>query len=225
MQIEYRTRDGKGNDIVKMVNIKEFPIKSTEFDCPVCKKHQTEGVLTKKCTSSKFTDWAYVGEYICESCSRLLSLYFYSYSVENGDIHIFNVREVKENLFRLHKVPFKFIITQTGKKHLFYHAAENLCDEEFAVQLENETIFTNRQRMKTLFDFVECLQALGQGKEQMKNGEIRFDILTKVGINALKYLNNELKRSREIQIPLFCGQKQNITEEEAICTIISILKA
>lgn len=223
MEIEYRTRDGKGNDIVKMVNIKEFPVKQVKFECPICKKAQHEGIETKKCVSSKFTDWAYVGEHICVPCSRLLSLYFYNYSVENGEIHIFNIREVKENLFRPHATPFKFIITQTGKKHLFYRATENMGDDEFAVQLETETIFTNRQRMKTLFDFVESLQALGQGKEQMKNGEIRFDILTKVGMRALAFLTNELKSSREIQIPLFCGQKLEISEEDAICNINSIL--
>lgn len=225
MELEYRTRDGKGNDIVKMVNIKEFPVKQVEFECPICKKAQHEGVETKKCVSANFTDWTYVGDHICESCSRLLSMYFYNYSVENGEIHIFNVREIKNNLLRPHKTPFKFIITQSAKKHLFYRATENLGDDEFAVQLETETIFTNRQRMKTLFDFVESLQALGQGKEQMKNGEIRFDILSKVGMCALTYLNCELKNSREIQIPLFCGQKPDITEEEAICIITSILTA
>lgn len=225
MEIEYLTRDGKGNDVVKMVKIKEFKTTEIDFECPICKKHKMRGVLTKKAVSSNFTDWAYVGEYICEECSKLLSLYFYNYSVENGCINLFNVRQVKDNLLRPHKTPFIFIITTSSKKHLFYRATENMNDDTFAVQLESETIFTNRQRMKTLFDFVESLQALGQGKEQMKNGEIRFDILTKVGMNALTYLNNELRSSREIQIPLFCGQKPNITEEEAICTIISILKA
>lgn len=225
MDIEYRTRDGKGNDIIKPVKIKEFPVENVEFCCPICKKEVAKGVNSKKCTSANFTDWAYIGEYICTECAKLLSLNFYNYSVENGNIHIFNVREIKDNLMRSHDTPFKFIITQTGKKHLFYRAAENLGDEEFAVQLENETIFTNRSRMKTLFDFVECLQTLGQGKEQMKNGEIRFDILTNVGMCAITYLHNELRKSREIQIPLYCGQKRDITEEESICTITSILTA
>ena len=225
MEIEYSTRDGKGNDIIKMVNIKEFPSIDVEFDCPVCKRHCKSGHVTKKCVSANFTDWAYLGEYICSDCSRLLSMYFYNYSVENGEIHIFNVREVKQNIMRHHKTPFRFIITKSAKKHLFYRSYENTGDDNFAVQLEDETIFTNRNRMEKLFTFVESMQALGQGKEQMKGGEIRFDILQKVGMDALTYLNHELKISREIQIPLFVGQKQEITEEEAICNITSILKA
>ena len=120
MNLEYRTRDGKGNDIVKDVKIKEFPIEQVEFECKVCHKKCTCGSRVKKCVSANFTDWAYFGEYICSDCSKLLSLYFYNYSVENGEIHLFNVREVYDNIMRTHTVPFKFIITKSQKKHLFY---------------------------------------------------------------------------------------------------------
>ena len=163
MELDYLTRDGKGNDILKKVKIKEFPLENVEFDCCVCKNHCDNGSRLKKCVSAKFTDWAYFGDraYICQKCSRLLSLYFYNYSVENGVIHMFNVREIKGNLMRPHSTPFKFIVTKSGKKHLFYRAETNFSDESFAVQLETETIFTNRKRLSTLFDYVECMQTLG----------------------------------------------------------------
>lgn len=226
MEIQYKTRDGKGKDFIKIVKIKEFPTVKAEFECPICRKRCAEGVPIKKCTSSKFTDWLYVGDYICLECSRLLSLYFYNYSVENGVIHMFNVREIKENLMRPHSTPFKFIVTKSGKKHLFYRAETNFSDESFAVQLETETIFTNRKRLSTLFDYVECMQTLGASKAQMLEGRLPFKIMCEpFGIDAYAFLQNELAASREIQIPLFCGQKRDITEEEAKCIIISTLKA
>ena len=221
----YRTRDGNGKDIVKEIKIKEFPIVKKDFICPICHKKQTQGNEMKKIVSANFTDWGYVdGDTICTDCSRLFSLYFYSYSVENGKIHIFNVREVKENILRAHETPFKFIITQSCKKHLFYRASENLSDDTFVIQLETESIFTDRERMLTLFDFVECLMTLGQSKTQMVEGDLNYNILSQTwGFKAFDFLQSELSRSREIQIPLFCGQKRDITEEDAICTITSIL--
>lgn len=224
MEIKYLTRDGNGNDIIKNVKIKEFPVVEREFTCKICGKQCTSGIDSKKITSSKFTDWVYIGDYICTECSKLFSLYFYSYSVENGEIKIFNVREIKENLLRQHATPFKFIITKTGKKHLFYRACENFSDSSFAVQLETETIFTNRERMKRLFDFVECMQTLGVSKAQMESGKLPLQIMLEpFGAKAYTFLRTELRKSREIEIPLYCGQKRQITEEEAKCCIISTL--
>ena len=84
---------------------------------------------------------------------------------------------------------------------------------------------TNNARMIELFDFVECLQTLGASKEMLKEGSIPFNVLQKLDKSVLNKLQAELKHSREIQIPLYCGQKRAITEEECICCINSILKA
>lgn len=224
MKIEYSTRDGNGNDIVKEVEIKEFPATERDFACPLCGHEAHEGTPLKKCVSANYTDWNFVeGEdLICIPCSRLLSLYFYSYSVEAGEIHIFNVREIKEHLLRPHATPFRFIITKSRKKHLFYRAAENMSDDHFAVQLETETIYTTRERQRELFDFVESMLALGQTKAQMEEGEIRFEVFLKTGNGPLQYLRRELSRSREIMIPLYCAQKPEITEEEALCRLASM---
>ena len=221
----YRTRDGDGKDIVKEIELKEFPVVEKDFVCPICHRHQTRGSEMKKIVSSNFTDWEYFdGDTVCADCSKLFSLYFYSYSVENGNIKVFNVREIRENILRTHETPFKFIITKSKKKHLFYRAYENLSDETFAIQLENETIFTNRERMIMLFDFVECLITLGQSKTQMAEGNLNYDILSQEwGFKAFDFLQSELAKSREIQIPIFCGQKREISEEDALCTITSIL--
>lgn len=226
--ITYRTRDEKGNDFVKEVELKSFPAYDINgsTECAVCGKEINAGCRVKDCVSGNFTDWAYIhGDYICPECARLLNLYFYSYIVENGEIQLFNVREIKENLLRAHVTPFKFIITVNRKKHLFYRTPENLSDGIFAVQLETETICTSRERQEMLFSFVENMMALGQGKEQMGRGEISFEVYRKVGERALNFLDSELRLSREIQIPLYCGQKLNITEEEAKCNLDLILKA
>lgn len=225
MIIKYNTRDGKGNDIIKDIKIKEFPIIQSDFECKICGKQCSEGCRTKDIVSSNFTDWVYVGDMICPECTRLFSLYFYSYIVEDGDISIMNVRELRDNILRPHKTPFKLIITKTGKKHLFYRCPENLSDESFAIQLENETIYTNHVRMRYLFDFVENLMTLGQSKLQMELGNINYDILAAdYGEDVFKKLHEELFGSREIQIPLFCGQKRDISKEDAICNIISLLR-
>lgn len=221
---QYRTRDGQGNDIIKDVKIKQFPAHEVEFDCPICHRHVTSGIRTKDIVSSNFTDWAYVGEHVCPDCADLFSLYFYSYVVDHDGIHLLNVRELRDQLTAPQKPPFLFVITTSQKKHLFYRAKWNNSSNRFAVNLETETIYTTPERMRTLFDFVECLQTLGSGKERMKVGEIPFQVLQKTGFTPLKFLQKELQ-GREIQIPLYCGQKREITEEEALCCINSILTA
>ena len=114
------------------------------------------------------------------------------------------------------------IITKSRKKHLFYKSELNYDTETFAINLEDETIHTTRDRMRELFDFVECLMTLGQSKVQMADGEMAMKTIEKVGFGALRKLTHELEVSREIQIPLFCGQAREISEEEAI-TCITIL--
>ncbi len=225
MTLRYETRDGQGNDIIKDVEIKEFPIEPRDFVCTSCGAASTEGVSVKKAVSGNFTDWAYLGSHICPRCARLLSLYFYSYIVDDDGIRLLNVRQLRDELTRQQTPPFLFIITRTQKKHLFYRARWNYGEGRYTVNLEDETILTTPDRQRTLFDFVESLQTLGQSKEQMARGELRFDILQKVDFDTLVVLRNELARSRELQIPLFCGQKRDITEEEAVkCATISIQK-
>lgn len=222
--VQYSTRDGSGKDIIKDVKIKQFSHIKIEFDCPICKKHASSGIRTKDIVSSNFTDWAYVGEYVCPNCADLFSLYFYSYTVDPDGIHLYNARELRNQLITPQKPPFLFVITTSQKKHLFYRASWNHDNKRFAVNLETETIYTTPDRMKQLFDFVECLQTLGAGKERMKAGEIPFHVLQKTGFKPIEFLRKELQ-GREIQIPLYCGKKREITEDDAICCINSILTA
>lgn len=228
MEIEYVTRDAEGNDFVKKVNIKEFPIENTDFVCPICNKIQHKGCKIKNIVSSNFTDWAYVGDYICPECSKLFSLYPYSYIVDPDGIRLLNVRQLRDELCRKQKTPFRFVISTTQKKHLFYRSAVNYNNNKIAVNLETETIYTSQKRMIFLFGFIENLITLGASKKAMQNGEIPFNIVQKIGIEsgleAINALTDELKNSREIQIPLFCGQKLNIREEDAICNLDFILK-
>ena len=222
-KIEYKTRDGDGNDIVKEVKIKKFEEEPAEILCPICHEKSDFRVLVKKVVSSDFTDWQYVGEHICPSCADLFSLHFYSYIVDANGIRLLNVRRIRDQLLIPQTPPFLFVITKSQKKHLFYKSIWNNRDNPFAVNLETETIYTTRERMKQLFDFVESLQSLGCSKERMKLGAIPYEVLKKVGVRSYDFLQKELNTSREIQIPLHCGQKRNISEEEAICCLNSIL--
>ena len=228
MELEYLTRDAKGNDFVKRVAIKQFPVENIEFACPICKQAKQNGCKIKKIVSGKFTDWTYVGDYICPECSRLFSLYPYSYVVDPNGIRLLNVRQLRDELCRKQKVPFRFVISTTQKKHLFYRSVINCSNDKFAVNLETETIYTTPDRMTFLFNFVENLITIGASKKAMQNGEIPFQATKKMGLNtgfeAIRVLTNELKNGREIQIPLFCGQKLTIEEEEAICNLDFILK-
>lgn len=222
MELRYETRDAKGNDFVKMVKIKEYPILDVDFVCPICKKEHTKGIDIKKIVSSNFTDWEFVGNYICEPCSRLFSLYFYSYIVDDNGIRLLNLRQLKNELIKEQPTPFRFIITQSQKKHLFYRSEVNYSNKRFAVNLETETIYTTHEKMKELFVFVESLMALGASKKALADGEIPFSVIQKTGHKALFYLQNALK-NREIQIVLHAGQKPDISEEEALCCLDSIL--
>lgn len=223
--IPYRTRDASGNDIIKEVRVKSYPVHEASFVCPCCHKPYNAGVKVKDIVSANFTDWAYLGELVCERCAGLFSLYFYSYIVDASGIRLYNVRELRDQLTTAQNPPFLFVITTSQKKHLFYRAKWNYGGEKFAVNLEAETIYTTKERMAHLFGFVEALQTLGCGKEKLKKGEIPFEVLRKTGWEVLFRLRRELEASREIQIPLYCGQKLEITEEEAICCINSTLKA
>ena len=223
--LKYETRDGNGNDIVKDIEIKDFEVKAVDCNCSICGKHCYEAVPVKKAVSSAFTDWAYVGEYVCKECSKYFSLYKFSYIIDDSGIRLLNVRQVRDEIIKEQKPPFKFVITKSQKKHLFYDAPMNYSSERFAVKLERETIYTTLERQRTLFTFVEGLQALGATKAGMAEGELPLDVLQQVGYKALVFLKSELANSREIQIPLFCGKKQEMNEEEVLCNLDLILKA
>lgn len=224
MKLRYETRDGKGNDITKEIPIKEFPVIEKEFICPTCQKESKKGCITKKIVSSNFTDHAFIGDMVCEKCARLFSLFPYSYIEYDDEVRLFNVRQLKNELCKKQKTPFRFCISTSQKKHLFYRSKINYDSKTFAVNLEMETIYTTVNRMKYLFAFIENLLALGAGKKEMQKGQIPFLILMKTGFIPQEILLKELKTSREIQIPLFCGQKPNIKEEDAICNLDSLLK-
>lgn len=221
MKLNYQTRDDKQREIIKEIPIKEFPEMNVEFICPICKKQKSTGIPTKKIISAKFTDFPYVDDYICKQCSALFSVYPYSYVASNGNIKLLNIRQIRDELLKEQPLPFKFVISTTQKKHLFYRAITNYNNTEFAVQLEMDTIYTNKHRMAELFTFVENLLTLGASKKGLLNGEIPFNVLEKTGFNftLISRLQKELKSSREIQIPLFCGQKLEIGEDEAICNL------
>lgn len=165
-----------------------------------------------------------MGDYVCEQCADLFSLYFYNYIVDPDGIRLYNVRELRDQLIKPQKPPFLFVITTTQKKHLFYRSQWNYTADRFAVNLETETIYTTPDRMRVLFDFVECLLTLGCNKDQLKQGQIKQETAQIFGRKVYEFLDTELKR-REIQIPLYCGQKRDISEEGAICCINSILTA
>ena len=223
-KLRYETRDGKGMEIIKEIPIKEFPIIEREFVCPTCQKESQKGCLTKKIVSSHFTDHAFIGDMVCERCARLFSIYPYSYIECDDGIRLLNVRQLKDELCRKQKTPFRFCISTSQKRHLFYRAKINYDSKTFAVNLEMETIYTTVDRMKYLFAFVENLMVLGAGKKAMQDGEIPFAVLAKTGLLPQETLLRELKTSREIQIPLFCGQKLDIKEEDAICNLDLLLR-
>ena len=223
--LRYETRDANGNDIVKDVVVKEFASVAAEFKCPVCGKDCNEGIRTADIISGSFTDYAFIGDYVCNDCADLFSLYFYNYVKDVDGIRLLNIRSIRDEITRGQKPPFMFVITTSQKKHLFYRAKMNYTATPFAVQLETETIYTTTERMRLLFDFVESLLTLGQSKKMLASGQMQYDVIQKVGVNALRFLKREIETSREIQIPIYCGQKREITNEEAICCINSILTA
>lgn len=220
MILLYNTRDGKGNDIVKPVELKEAALEPYDGTCGLCGKAITQGARIKNLVSANFTDWPYVsGDYVCESCIKLLSLYFYSYIVSGEDILLFNVREMAEEIQKPQKPPFKIIISKSQKKHLFYKAAWNDNPEKFTVNLEEEQISTSLDEQRTLFAFVSALITLGESKQNLSSGSISLGLYAKTGYNLgrkiYEYLTSKLCR-RDIQIPLFIAQKMERTDEECI---------
>lgn len=220
----YNTRDGKGNDIVKEVKIKQFDIIEQDFKC-MCGKNCTKGTPIKKIVSSNFTDWAFVSPFVCVDCSKLFSLYFYNYITDPNGIRLFNIREMVEEIQREQKPPFRIIVTTSQKKHLFYKSKPNDNSKKFYVNLEGEQIYCNIEKLREQFLFVGSMQTLGQSKTRLKEGDIDYKIfkqLGHIGHKCLKYLSGQLK-TRQIQIPLYLSQKLEITEEKALCNLDLIL--
>ncbi|MCD7726053.1 MAG: hypothetical protein LUI12_11000 [Clostridiales bacterium] len=225
----YETRDGKGNDITQEVAIKEFTQTEGCFDCPICGGHFDAGVAVKDAVSDNFTDWGYLNGHICGQCSRLFSLIRYSYIVEDGDISLCNVRQIRDTLTRTHKPPFMICITTSQKKHLFYKSKYNYSSDKFWVNLETESIYTSCDRQKQLFSLVETLYSLGCSKKALSCGEITAELAAEIGMGKawriIEKLRYELGHSREIQIPLFCGQKNDKEREDLLCDLDLILTA
>ena len=92
----YSTRDGEGNEIIKEVEIKQFKVYDCNFVCPICHKKHSQGCKIKDVVSGDFTDWQYVSDYVCQSCSELFSLYFYNYISGPDGIRLYNVRELRD---------------------------------------------------------------------------------------------------------------------------------
>ena len=230
MTIDYFTRDGQGNDYIKKVQIKEYKTHEADnYICPICHRIKDKGIDIKDIVSGSFTDWAFLGDskFICPECSRYFSLNFYNYVIDSDGIHLYNIRRLKDELIRPQKPPFMFCISTTQKKHLFYKAKWNYSSSPFCANLETETICTTIPKMKELFDLVEALQTLGSRKDDLKVGKISFDVYQKLNKDnrhyVLELLHREIAESRQIQIPIYCGQKYE-SEENAICTINSIVK-
>ena len=98
MELLYQTRDGKGNDIEKLVQIKDFQTEDAPIFCPCCHKQSDKSVPVKKLVSGNFTDWSLVGERVCPNCAALFSLYFYNYVVGPDGIRLLNVRQLRDEL-------------------------------------------------------------------------------------------------------------------------------
>lgn len=219
--IIYNTRDAKGNDIIKEVVIKKYATEAcVDFKC-MCGNNFALGVPIKKIVSSNFTDWGYVSDIVCQDCADMFSFYRFSFIRYKEDIKLLNIREMAEEIQRPQQTPFKIVVSKSQKKHLFYKAMFNHDSNNFVVNLEEEQISCNLLKLQELFLFVGSLQVLGQSKEQLKSGEIRYDILLKIGSKALSYLQKELK-TRQIQIPLYLSQKLNVSEGEAVLNVLKI---
>lgn len=222
MELIYKTKNADGNDIVKTVVTKTYPVNKKNFICRICGKNNKEGVDIYKIVSSNFTDWQYVGEYACELCAAMFSLYFYSYIQDKNEIRLLNIREMAEEIQKPQRAPFKIVISISQKKHLFYKAVTNQNSDNFIVNLEEEQIYCNRYKLRDLFIFVENLQALGESKKNISNGIIKCEILMQIGLKGLQYLHTELK-GRQIHIVLYLSQKPNISKEEALCNLDLVL--
>lgn len=225
--LRYETRDGTGKDIIRDIPIKEFKKQKCDCCCDICGQDISEGTAIKDAVSSNFTDWQiFQNGFICEKCSELFSVYPYSYVYSPSvGIELMNVRQIRDRITNLDGVtpPFMICISATQKKHLFYRSKFNNSKAIFAVNLETETIYTSCERQKILFDIVENLLALKCTKEMLKLGKLSNVIPISKAPIIFDFLWDELNRSREIQIPLFCGQKKEISEEEALCNLDSIL--
>lgn len=218
----YNTRDAKGSDFTKEVKIKEYSIEKISFRCEICGKQQETGIPIKKIVSTNFTDWQYVGDYVCEECAGMFSLYPYSHIVDPDGIRLLNIREMAEEIQIPQKPPSKIVIAVSQKKHLFYKAALNYESDNFVVNLEEEQIICNLDELRELFLFVGSFQVLGESKKDLKIGKIKLSTYEKIGYKVYSYLQNRLIQ-RQIQIPLHLSQKLDISEDEAIRNIKRII--
>lgn len=225
--LEYRTRDGKGNDITRIVPIKEFPLH--DFDppqaCAVCGKVVSSGCLLGECVSSEFCDWSWFDtDCICLSCSRYFTLYKFSYIVNGEDIHLYNVREMAQQLKQPQRPPFLAVITTNQKKHYFFKSRWNLTSLPEMINLDDLTIETTPKEMTDLFGWVEAMLSLGAAKGGLEEGQIPTSVLLKTGAGPLMWLRRQLRGKRAIKIPIYLAQRTEMPETEALEKIKSVME-
>lgn len=213
----YNTRDGKGVDIIVEINPKERKPAEIVGKCSFCNKGiNGEGYNLKKVVSANFTDYNLLSsdKYVCKECEFCTNLYKYTYASSPDGFKLLNVREACKEIQKPQKPPFIFVVSTSGKKHLFYKAVVNYNPNLFTANLEDEKIQVNLELLQEQFKVIQNLQALGESKMAIAENKLRHVTLTTFKQPLLVWLERQQK-TKQFKIVLHLAQKLDVDEETA----------
>lgn len=98
--------------------------------------------------------------------------------------------------------PFVMTFSDAGKKHVIFRAKVNHSQDNFFIQLDEETIFINKPLFLEIHDFVKEMYESGFSKDSILTGSYNQVAIMKFGLSAWKKLENQAKVYRDKNKPM-----------------------
>lgn len=108
--------------------------------------------------------------------------------------------------------PFLFVIATSGQKHILFRATVANSRDSFPVQLEEETLWVNREDLAECVRAFERIYALGFSKDSILSGDYHPAQAMKVGVAELREADAAIRPWRErfegyMRLAHFCAQR------------------
>lgn len=107
-----------------------------------------------------------------------------------------NRAQARDVLLNPPNPPFAITLAAVGKKHVIFRAKTNDDIDNFFVQLDDDTIFINRQEYTKLLAIFEEGYNLGFSKDSMLTGEYNQASILKTGLKEWRKIDDEVKKHR-----------------------------
>lgn len=95
--------------------------------------------------------------------------------------------------------PFLFVVAESGQKHLIFRARIAYSRDRFPVQVEEDRIFVDRQRLALCLDAFEWLYQMGFTKDEVRLGEYSQARVLAAGLGRWRAAENAFVSWRQME--------------------------